>query len=164
MEFYNPGYSLKDPANFETPGSELRNSLIASVFYDLGWAETKGTGFKTTILALAKEGYPPANWINDEKNDTFTLIFNYAVDQVTPQGTPQGSEQVIMDDRITKVLKFCEKPRSLKEIMFFLRLKDRKNFVYKILNPMLAKGYLKRTIPDKPRSSSQRYITHRNNK
>ncbi|MEW6040335.1 MAG: ATPase domain-containing protein [Elusimicrobiota bacterium] len=155
IEFYNPGYSLKDPADFETPGSELRNSLIAPVFYDLGWAETKGTGFRTSILSLEKEGYLPAKWKNDEKNDNFTIIFPHPADQVTPQVTPQ----VEMRDRIAKILTYCEKPHTLKEMINFLGLKDRKNFIEQILNPLLKEGYINRTIPDKPKSRFQKYIT-----
>jgi ATP-dependent DNA helicase RecG len=155
IEFYNPGYSLKDPGTFASPGSELRNSLIAPVFYDLGWAETKGTGFKTQILVLKSLGFPQARWINDEKNDTFTIIFPYPADQVTPQVTPQ----VEIRDRIAKILRYCEKPRALKEMMNFIGLKDRKNFIEQILSPLLEQGRLERTIPDKPRSRFQKYVT-----
>ncbi len=158
IEFYNPGYSLKDPNTFDTPGSELRNALIAPVFYDLGWAETKGTGFKTEILVLREKGFPRIKWINDEKNDTFTIIFPYPIEQVTPQVIPHVTPQVEIRDRIARVLKFCEKPHTLKEIMNFLGLKDRKNFIYQVLNPLLKKGYLRRTIPDKPRSRFQKYV------
>jgi len=134
-------------------GSELRNSLIAPVFYDLGWAETKGTGFKTEILALKQLGFPEAKWINDEKNDTFTIIFPYPTEQVTPQ--------VEERDRIAKVLIFCKQPRTLKEMMDLLGLKDRKNFIEQILNPLLDQRYIQRTIPDKPRSRFQKYVTSR---
>ena len=154
IEFRNPGYSLKDPDKFNIPGSELRNTLIAPVFYDLGWAETKGTGFKTEILTLEKFGYPRAEWVNDEKNDIFALVFPYPDEQVTPQVTPQ----VELRDRRAKILKFCEQPHSLKEMINFLKLKDRKNFSNQILNPLLEEGFLLRTIPDKPRSRFQKYM------
>lgn len=154
IEFYNPGYSLKDPKTFETPGSELRNSLIAPVFYDLGWAETKGTGFRTEILALKQLGFPEVKWVSDEKNDTFTIVFPYPEDQVTPQVTPQVADR----DRIARVLFFCEKPRALKEIMDIVGLRDRKNFIEQILGPLLEDGHITRTIPDKPRSRFQKYV------
>ncbi len=158
IEFYNPGYSLKDPKTFETPGSELRNSLIAPEFYDLGWAETKGTGFKTEIFTLKQLGFPEAKWINDEKNDTFTIIFSYPSNQVTQQVTPQVEDR----DRTAKVLTFCECPRTLKEMLDLLGLKDRKNFIKQILNPLLEQGHIRRIIPDKPRSRFQKYITKMN--
>lgn len=161
IEFYNPGYSLKDPNTFDTPGSELRNTLIAPVFYDLGWAETKGTGFKTEILVLREKGFPKIKWINDEKNDTFTIIFPYPVEQVAGQVSGQVTGQVTPQDRVVKILKFCEQPRSLKEIMQFLGLKHREYFLNQVLNPLLKKGYLKRTIPDKPRSRFQKYVSEK---
>jgi len=36
-------------------------------------------------------------------------------------------------------------------------LRDREHFVANYLNPLLASGWLEMTIPDKPRSSKQRY-------
>ena len=158
IEFYNPGSSLKEPELFDVPGSELRNPAVASVFYDLGWAEVKGTGFKTTIIDIEKSGYPPPRWHSDEKHDTFTLILPYQTPQVTPQVTGQVTGQVEMMDRIASTIKYCETPRTLREIMAFLNLKGRDNFMRKVLHPLLEKGYLKRTIPDKPRSRFQRYV------
>lgn len=159
IEFYNPGHSLKDPADFAKPGSELRNTLVAPVFYDLGWAETKGTGFKTEILTLGKIGFPAAYWKNDERNDTFTITFPYPTEQVTPQVTGQVADQVEMRDRIAKILIFCKRPRFLKEMMQLVGLKHREYFLNQVLNPLLDRKYLKRTIPSKPTSRFQKYIT-----
>ncbi len=158
VDFYNPGYSLKDPSLFKSPGSELRNPLIAAVFYDINWAETKGTGLKTTMEALESEGYPLPLFNNDTRNDIFTLTLPHPAVGVTPHVTPQVTPQVERMDRITTTLKFCDEPKALKEIMEFLNLKDRKYFMDSILNPMLKRGYLTRTIPDKPRSRLQKYI------
>jgi len=89
VEFYNPGYSLKDPAQFDSPGSKLRNPLIAAVFYDIGWAEAKGTGIKTTRERLQVEGYPLPEYANDIKGDTFTLTLRHPAEYLTTQVTPE---------------------------------------------------------------------------
>ncbi len=51
-----------------------------------------------------------------------------------------------------KILAFCSVPRSRDELLEYLKLSDRKNMQTKYLNPLLASGQLKMTIPDKPRS------------
>jgi len=163
VEFYNPGYSLKDPAQFDSPGSKLRNPLIAAVFYDIGWAEAKGTGINTTREGLQAEGYPPPEYANDMKGDTFTLILRYPIEQVTRQDTEQVTEHVAehvadLMDRSARVVEFCNQPRSLREIMGFLGLKHRPSFLESVLNPLLEAGLLKRAIPDKPKSRFQKYV------
>jgi ATP-dependent DNA helicase RecG len=45
------------------------------------------------------------------------------------------------------------------EMMNFLGWNDRTKFRKKFINPLLEKGTLEMTIPDKPKSSNQRYIT-----
>jgi ATP-dependent DNA helicase RecG len=89
VEFYNPGYSLKDPAQFDSPGSKLRNPLIAAVFYDIGWAEAKGTGINTTRERLQAEGYSLPEYANDMKGDTFTLILRHPAEFLTSNVTPE---------------------------------------------------------------------------
>jgi ATP-dependent DNA helicase RecG len=168
IEFYNPGYSLKDPKDYNVPGSEIRNTLIAPVFYDMGWAEAKGTGFRTSILTLPKNDYPSANWNSNERNDTFTIVFPHPREQVTTpqdsaqdttQDTTQVTTQVDLRDRVAALLKYCDTSRSLKEMMAFIKLKNRVYFFKDILKPLLASGHLQYTIPEKPNSRFQKYIS-----
>lgn len=73
----------------------------------------------------------------------------------TPQDTPQGAETV--SDRI---LAFCSEARSVQEILSYLELRDRKNLMTHI-RALVESGRLARTIPDKPSSKNQKYITIR---
>ena len=51
--------------------------------------------------------------------------------QVTPQVTGQVTQQVEMMDRGAAIVQYCEEPRSLKDIMAFLKLSHRENFMEK---------------------------------
>ena len=61
-----------------------------------------------------------------------------------------------------QILLFClDGPRSILEIGHMLGYKDKKT-IRKYLNPLLDEGLLTRTVPDKPNSRNQRYLTARN--
>ena len=83
--------------------------------------------------------------------DNFTrlvLPFSQAL-EVTGQVTGQAETLLI----------YCVEPRTTKEMMAFLGVNHREHFRDNVLLPLLNNGQLKMTIPDKPKSPKQRYIT-----
>ena len=74
-----------------------------------------------------------------------------------PQDIPQvdGEKRETISD---KILAFCAEAKSRQEILSYLGLKDRKNLMVYI-NQLLEQGRIARTIPDKPNSRNQKYIT-----
>ena len=75
--------------------------------------------------------------------------FDYDTEQVKPNKK---------EDKINLILEFCKEPKSVKEIMEYIGLKHRPTFMYDYLNPLLEKGKLQMTIPDKPKSRNQKYV------
>ena len=56
-----------------------------------------------------------------------------------------------------QVVWHCRVPRTAREIMVLLGLKHLKTFRTNYLQPLLDAGWLEMTVPDKPRSSKQKY-------
>jgi ATP-dependent DNA helicase RecG len=63
------------------------------------------------------------------------------------------------DVEIQKLISFCEQPRFINEMMNIMGWKDRTKFRKKFVYPLLEQGVLEMTIPDKPRSSKQQYVS-----
>ena len=59
------------------------------------------------------------------------------------------------------ILVFCSTPHSKAEIADYCGYKNNKNFTKKYLRPLLDSGTLKMTIPNKPNTRNQKYITVR---
>lgn len=94
------------------------------------------------------------------KNQKWVAAHQQA-EQVTPHDAPHDTPHDAPHDEATvedKILAFCSVPRSRDELLEYLKLSDRKNLRTKYLNPLLASGQLKMTIPDKPRSKQQKYV------
>ena len=81
---------------------------------------------------------------------------NYNLEGDTHQVIHQDTELSTVSKQI---LAFCTTPKSKKELAVFCGFKDLRNFTLKHINPLLESGQLEMTIPDKPKSRNQKYIT-----
>ncbi len=90
------------------------------------------------------------------RRNTRSGYYHFDCQMIQPRrmfGRGTSQEQVKM------LLDFCKTPRSRKEMQELLGIEGRKAFNNNYLKPLLAEGKLKMTIPDKPNSRSQKYIT-----
>lgn len=82
--------------------------------------------------------------------------------QVTEQVAAGQTELDRSLDRLTdvqwRIVGHADVPRSLAELMAHTGYRQRPHFVARHLEPLLTGGVLRLTIPDKPRSSQQRYV------
>lgn len=83
-------------------------------------------------------------------------------EQVTEQVAPGQPGHDRSLDRLTdvqwRIVGHADVPRSLAELMAHTGYRQRPHFVAMHLEPLLTGGVLRLTIPDKPRSSQQRYV------
>ena len=135
--------------------SVLRNPIIAGIFHRAGLIEQWGRGTNRVVEMCRKAGIraPVFHAIGPFAVVTFHVPVG-ETGQVTAQVTGQVTGQVI-----EQVLGFCRTPRRASEVQKLLHLRHRETFADNYLRPMLDKGWLERTIPDKPRSRMQRYRT-----
>ena len=59
-------------------------------------------------------------------------------------------------ERDNALLEYCKIPRSGEEIIGFVGF-SRYYTMNKIMKPLIEKGYINMTLPDKPKSSKQKY-------
>jgi len=73
IEVRNVGYSLKATEQLGTPGSRLRNPVIAAVLHDLHLAEAKGTGIRAMRRLAAEAGLTAPEFYSDRQANEFKL-------------------------------------------------------------------------------------------
>ena len=73
IEVRNVGYSLKAPEQLGSPGSRLRNPVIAAVLHDLHLAEAKGTGIRAMRRLAAEAGLSAPEFHSDRQANEFKL-------------------------------------------------------------------------------------------
>ena len=136
-----------------------KNYPISKVFREIGLADELGSGMKNTYKysRLYSGGDPESI-----EGDTFRIIIPLsaiAVGKVGPEKALRISTHDINGWLLEEILGFCKEPRSKQEIMDHLGYKEQRTFTRRYLRPLLDKGYLQMTLPDKPQSHYQRYVT-----
>ena len=147
--------------------SMRRNPVIADLFHRMKYMERRGSGLRKIVSETEKlPGYTEAYKPEFSSTATdFRVILknvNYNLEGDTHQVTHQVTHQDIELSTMSKqILAFCTTPKSKKELAVFCGFKDLRNFTLKHINPLLESGQLEMTIPDKPKSRNQKYITVR---
>ena len=149
--------------------SMRRNPVIADLFHRMKYMERRGSGLRKIVSETEKlPGYTEAYKPEFSSTATdFRVILknvNYYLSQkdlVSDQDCDQVSDQDKSQDILHAVLDFCITEKSKQEICSFIGYRNLTYFTRKYLNPLLASGQLKMTIPDKPNSRKQKYITVR---
>ena len=160
LEITSPG-ALPDsiaPEALGTGRSEIRNRVLAPIFKDLGLIESWGTGIQR-IRREAKD-HGNVRLVFQEVGNAFQVQF--VKTNVTAQVTREVTTEVAMevttevsaDVRLASVL---DGEMSRRQIMVRLGLRNEEHFRKVYLIPALESGLIERTIPDKPRSSKQKY-------
>ena len=80
-------------------------------------------------------------------------------DQVPPKHTPAIGTKLALSRHQVEILRKCHDDRLLVDIMVITGRSDRTKFKHQVLNPLIEAGFIDMTVPDKPRSSKQRYRT-----
>ena len=136
--------------------SSIRNKLIAEAFYLTGDIEKYGTGF-VRIREYMRD-YPEVGLDIQEKGDFFwaqVRLINAPAVQVTPEVAPEVTPEVTPE--VYRMLRILSGKMSRIEIMTALNLKDEKHFRENYQQVAISMGLIEMTIPDKPKSSKQKY-------
>ena len=136
------------------------NKKLSEIFLQLHISEKSGRGVPKILETYGKGAFEFR-----ENSIVVTIPFNRLdlddTTQVITQVTTQVATQVIerqLNDIEVKILDFCFEPKSTKELAELLEFKERKS-VSRYLTVLLREGRIAMTIPNKPNSSKQKYIT-----
>ena len=133
-----------------------RNRRIGEFLKELELTEGRCTGVPKILKAMAANGSPPPLFETDDDRAAYVIrLPAHALakgppglaEQVTPEVTPE----------VERVVTALGGEWSRQQLREALGLKDDEHFRKAYLLPSLEAGMLEMTLPDKPRSSKQRY-------
>jgi ATP-dependent DNA helicase RecG len=102
------------------------------------------------IAELLSKARAPAEDVTSDDGGA-EQVTGHATEQVTAHVAAHVTEQVV------QLLRACQGEQSRADLMEAVGLTHREHFRETYLVPALAVGYLEMTIPDKPKSSRQKY-------
>lgn len=158
IEILNAGglYGEARPENFPTV-NDYRNPIIAEAMRGLKYVNMFNRGIQRVKNMLKENGNPEPKF-NVSKVTAFEVTVQPSLSlNLVTDGEKVTKSATKSTELMNEVIAFCEEPRSLTEIMAHLGLKHRNNAKSRYIDPLIENGFLEMTIPDKPKSRSQKY-------
>ena len=127
---------------------ETRNAALANMLELLKVTENRYSGIPTIIRELRHAGLPEP--VFEDTRGVFKVIFR--------NGIEMQADEIDKTDISRAVLQYCATPRSREELTAFTG-KSRYYTMSAIVQPLVDRRSLRMTIPEKPKSPKQRFIT-----
>lgn len=129
---------------------DTRNPVIATALETLNITENRYSGIPTIRQELKNHGLEEPEFI--DQRGWFTTIFY--------KSTHSIEKDIESDSEISKKLvEYCKVPRTRAEIANYLGLESQSYVITTYVTPLVNRGMIKLAIPDKPRSSKQKYYS-----
>ena len=128
--------------------AETRNAVLINILELLNITENRYSGIPTMLIECQKYGLPEPEF--QVKRGEFIVTFRNNIYNVQKTIDKADIKKALLD--------FCKIPRSREELTVFTG-KSKYYTMSKLLKPLLNSGEIVQTIPEKPKSSRQRYVT-----
>jgi len=158
LEITNPGafhFGITPEKLSQPHESKPWNPIIANVFYRAGIIERWGTGTLNIIKWCEQNGNPAPSW--EERAGSVCVVFFKAVVPGREKVSREVGTKLGLSRDQVRIIKYLVKERAITELMDHLERSNRTKFRDQVLKPLIEAELVEMTIPDKPRSSKQRY-------
>ncbi|TRZ88415.1 MAG: DUF4062 domain-containing protein [Methanosarcinales archaeon] len=169
LEIWNPG-TLHPPLTLEKlllpHASQPNNPLIAEPLFLTKYIEKAGSGTVDMLKRCRKAGLRQPEFLVDSGFFVLT-IWRKVVSEPVVQVEKSQLESVSGVDKIgtmsalsrhqVEILHKCLIDTGITELLEIAGRTDRTKFRNQVLNPLIEADLLEMTVPDKPRSSKQKY-------
>lgn len=136
--------------------SKPRNPLIANTFHRTGAVEIWGRGTNRVIEECQRYEIVPPQF--EERSGSVVVTFSLPTVLSAPTRHQVGTKLALSEHQVL-VLTVARSPQPLQFLMQQCGRSDRTKFRTQVLLPLLEAGLIALTIPEKPRSPQQQYVT-----
>ncbi len=152
LEIINPGglYGRLTVEQLGHTQPDTRNPVLVTALETLGKTENRYSGIPTIRLTMAEHSLP-APVFKNTTNEFKVILYHTPLVTTNTRLTASSIEQ--------KLINFCRAPRSRAEIIDHLNIESGHYALRRYLDPLVQSGVIRMTIPEKPRSRNQRFIT-----
>lgn len=144
IEIINSGelYGRSTVESLGINNTETRNPVLANILEILKITENRYSGIPTMRKECIKNNLLEPIFIS--KRGQFKVII-------------KNSYEKSFSSNKLDIINYCQTPRSRNELISFIG-KSRNYVMKEVIAPLLEQGLIEMTIPDKPKSSNQKYV------
>ena len=153
IEIRNPGglygYASLDELGKSHP--ETRNPTLANILELLKVTENRYSGIPTMLAEAKKLGIPEPEF--QQRRGFFCVTFRNNI------FNQENLKKDLSGDKLKEtIIEFCREPRTRQELITLSGL-SRYQLMEKYIQPLIEQGIIAYTIPDKPKSKNQKFVT-----